>query len=82
LFGVKGRRLKWIRNFIIQHFHKTQFENMLSKHKQIRRGLPQAAVTTTTIVNVMINDLATQLDKIMDVMSAHLKQVCSFGELR
>jgi ribonuclease HI len=68
--GVKGRMLKWIHNFITQRFCATKFENKLSKYKQIRRGLPQGAVTSTTLFNVMINDLPTQLEKIKNVRSA------------
>jgi hypothetical protein len=55
--GVRGRMLKWFHNFITQRFCATKFENNLSKYKQTRRGLPQGADTSTTLFNVMINDL-------------------------
>jgi hypothetical protein len=68
--GVRGRMLKWFHNFITQHFCATKFENNFSKYKQIRRGLPQGAVTSTTLSNVMINDLPAWLGKTKNIKSA------------
>jgi hypothetical protein len=68
--GVRGRMLKWFHNFITQRFCATKFKNNLSKYKQTRRGLPQGAVTSTTLFNVMINDLPAQLGEIKNIKSA------------
>lgn len=82
LFGVIGWTLKWICNFIIQHFCTTKFENMLSKHKKSEEDYSGKKLQWPTLLMWWLMDLPTQLDKIMDVKSAHLKQVCSFGELK
>jgi hypothetical protein len=68
--GVRGRMLKWFHNFITQRFCATKFGNNLSKYKQTRRGLPQGAVTSTTLFNVMINDLSARLGEIKNIKSA------------
>jgi hypothetical protein len=61
---------KWFHNFITQRFCITKFENNLSKYKQTRRELPQGAVTSTTLFNVMINDLPAHLGEIKNIKSA------------
>jgi hypothetical protein len=68
--GVRGRMLKWYHNFIIQRLCATKFENNFSKYKQTRCVLPQGAVTSTTLFNVMINDLPAWLGKIKSIKSA------------
>jgi hypothetical protein len=68
--GVKGRMLKWIHNFITQCLCAIKFENLLSKYKQIRTGLPQEPATSTILFNEMINDLPAQLEKTKNVKSA------------
>jgi hypothetical protein len=68
--GVKGGVLRWIHYFITQCLSATKFESKLSKYKQIRRGLPQGAATSTTLFNVMIDDLLAQLEKTKNVKSA------------
>jgi retron-type reverse transcriptase len=65
--AVRGRMLKWFHNFITQRFYATKFENNLSKYKQTRRGLPQGAVTSTILFNVMINDLTARLCEIKNI---------------
>jgi hypothetical protein len=55
--GVRRRMLKWFHNFITQCFCATELESNFSKYKQTKRGLPQGAATSTTLFNVMINDL-------------------------
>jgi hypothetical protein len=57
---VKGRIPKWNHNFITQCPCATKSENKLLKYKQIRRELPQGVETSTTLLNVMINNLPTQ----------------------
>jgi hypothetical protein len=68
--GVRGRMLKWFHNFITQRFCAKKIENNLSKYKQTRRRLPQGAVTSTTLFNVMINDLPAWLGEIKNIKSA------------
>jgi hypothetical protein len=58
--------LEWIHNFITQCFCATEFENKLSKYKQIRKGLPQGLVTSITLFNVII-DLPAQLERTKNV---------------
>jgi hypothetical protein len=61
---VKGRMLKWFLNFFTHRFYET------SKYEQSRRGLPQGAVTSTTLFNVMISDLPAQPGEIKNCKSA------------
>jgi hypothetical protein len=70
---VRGRMLKLFHNFITQHFCARKFENNFSKYKQIRRGLPQGEVTSTTLFNVMFNDLPAQLGKIKKISQLSLQ---------
>jgi hypothetical protein len=59
--AVSEWTLKWFNDFITQCLFAIKVENKTSKYKQISsRGPPQEAVTSTTLINVMINELPAQ----------------------
>lgn len=70
LSGVRGRMLKWIYMFINQRLCTTKINGIISKFKKQNMGLPQGAVVSPTLFNVMINDLPTQLNKIDGIKTA------------
>ena len=65
--NVPGGLIHTIRNFLCQRFISTRFHDRTSSFKQIRRGLPQGAVSSTTLFNCMINDLCPLLRTIPGV---------------
>jgi len=49
--------LAWISRFLDQRWTKVKYGETFSKYKQRKVGLPQGAVTSTTLFNTYINDL-------------------------
>ncbi|VDO01628.1 unnamed protein product [Rodentolepis nana] len=56
--GIKHNMLNWIKAFIGQRSCKVRYGNALSKSNLLQTGLPQRAVTSCTLFNVFINDIA------------------------
>lgn len=56
-----------IRDFLYQRFICVRYHDKTSSFKQIRRGLPQGAVSSTTLFNCMMNDLCKLLRSILGV---------------
>ncbi|VDO15252.1 unnamed protein product [Rodentolepis nana] len=50
--------LNWIKAFIGQRSCKVRYGNALSKSNLLQTGLPQGALTSCTLFNVFINDIA------------------------
>jgi hypothetical protein len=59
--NIEGNMLTWISRFIDQRWTKVKYGETFSKYKQTRVGLPQGAVTSTTLFNAYINDLPNTL---------------------
>ncbi|KAI5728792.1 hypothetical protein M8J77_021201 [Diaphorina citri] len=57
---------RWISEFISQRYCATRYSDSLSSYKQTHAGLPQGAVTSTTLFNVFVNDLLQTLEKTGD----------------
>ncbi|KAI5717320.1 hypothetical protein M8J77_003824 [Diaphorina citri] len=55
--------LRWISEFISQRYCATRYNDSQSSFKQIHAGLPQGAVSSTTLFNIFINDLLPTLEK-------------------
>ena len=55
--NIEGNMLAWISRFLDQRWTKVKYGETFSKYKQRKVGLPQGAVTSTTLFNTYINDL-------------------------
>jgi len=55
--NTEGNMLAWFSRFLDQRWTKVKHGETFSKYKQTEVGLPQGAVTSTTLFNVYINDL-------------------------
>jgi len=55
--NTEGNMLTWISRFLEQRRNKVKYGVTCSKYKQTRVGLPQGAVTSTTLINTYINNL-------------------------
>jgi len=55
--NTEGNMLTWISRFLDQRWTKVKNGETFSKYKQTKVGLPQGAVTSTTLFNAYINDL-------------------------
>lgn len=64
---VSGNMLKWIKQFLSQRFIRTSFQGSTSRYKQVHQGLPQGAVLSCLLFNVMIDDLQHAIEKIPGV---------------
>lgn len=65
--NIPGGLIYAIRDFLCQRFISVRFHDRTSSFKQVRRGLPQGAVSSTTLFNCMINDLCPLLQSIPGV---------------
>ena len=63
-YGVRGNMLRWLSRFLSQRFVKVRYGSKSSRYRQQKRGLPQGAVLSCALFNVMINDVITELKKI------------------
>ena len=61
--NIEGNMLTWISRFLDQKLTKVKYGETSSKYKQTRVGLPQGAVTSTTLFNAYINDLPNTVKK-------------------
>ena len=53
----EGNKLAWFSRFLDQRWTKVTYSETFSKYKQTKVGLPQRAVTSTTVFNAYKNDL-------------------------
>ena len=55
--GVRGRLLHWLREFLSDRTFQVYFEGSLSAVCPITSGVPQGAVLSPTLFNVMLSDI-------------------------
>jgi len=55
--NIEENMLAWFSRFLDQRWTKVKYGKTFSKYKQIKVGLLQGAVTSTTLFNAYINDL-------------------------
>jgi hypothetical protein len=55
--NIEGNMLTWISRFLDQRWTKVKYGETFSKYKQTKVGLPQGAVTSTTLFSAHINGL-------------------------
>ncbi|GBM12701.1 hypothetical protein AVEN_228500-1 [Araneus ventricosus] len=58
---------KWIKTFLCQRQARVRYRFTTSKFGQMRNGLPQGALTSCFLFNIMINDFIENLGKIHGV---------------
>mgnify|MGYP000415626391 CR=1 FL=1 len=68
--GIKDNMLRWCKSFITQRWISTEHNKQRSPYKQTRTGLPQGAVSSTTLFNVYVNDLPNELKSIKNIKCA------------
>ena len=61
--NISGNMIRWLCSFLSQRFVKVRFADTTSSHRQQKRGLPQGAVLSCVLFNIMINDLIAELKK-------------------
>ena len=64
MYRVRGNVLSWFGRFLTQRWVKVRWDEVESKYKQTKIGLPQGAVSSTILFNVYISDLPKHLKKI------------------
>jgi len=55
--NTEGNMQAWFSRFLDQRWTKVNYGKTFSKYKQTNVGLPQGAVTSTTLFHAYINDL-------------------------
>lgn len=65
--GISTGIIWAIRDFLCQRFISIRCFDRSSEFKQTKRGLPQGSVSSTTLFNIMINDLCSILRQIPGV---------------
>ena len=65
--GIRSNLLQWLEPSISHRACEVRFGEYYSKYNILQRGLPQGAVTTSTLFNLYINDLIGELNSIPGV---------------
>jgi len=55
--GVRGTMLRWLRAYLTDRYFQVQFEGETSSMKTIKSGVPQGAILSPLLFNVMMRDL-------------------------
>lgn len=69
--NIEGNMLPWISRFLDQRWTKVKYSETFSKYKETSVGLPQGAVTSTTLLNTYINDLPSIIRNSINTTEKH-----------
>ena len=61
IYGIKGRVLKWLKNYLSERYQCTIANNIISDKKLITCGVPQGSVCGPILFLIYINDIASVL---------------------
>lgn len=67
MYGIEGRMLGWFGRFLAQRWVKTSWNNIESKYRQSKIGLPQGSVSSPILFNIYVNDLIKRLKEVGDI---------------
>ena len=56
-FGIKGKMLKWINNFLENRKIRVRVEDQVSDYQETQNGSPQGVVLSPTLFNVIMDTL-------------------------
>jgi hypothetical protein len=65
--GITGNMLNWIKSFLAQRLMRVRFHGHKSRYRIQRQGLPQGAVLSCALFNIMINDVLTAVRSVPGV---------------
>ena len=55
--GISGRTLNWIKEYLSGRTFKVLLEGVYSRDKKIKTGVPQGAILSPTLFNIMMKDI-------------------------
>ena len=73
-FGIKGKMLKWINNFLENRKIRVRVEDQVSDYQETQNGSPQGVVLSPTLFNVIMDTLKTAMEKLMSKYGIDLSQ--------
>ena len=75
--GVKGLLLKWIAAYLEDRCFRVSFEGELSTIRKISSGVPQGAILSPTLFNVMMSDLPRNTEVISSEYADDITIYCT-----
>jgi len=60
--GLKGRALRWIADFLSDRFACVRYDDVRSRYREFRYGLPQGSCLSPILFNVFLRDVFTPDD--------------------
>ena len=63
-FGIKGKMLKWINNFLENRKIRVRVEDQVSDYQETQNGSPQGVVLSPTLFNVIMDTLKTAMENL------------------
>ena len=78
-FGIDGRMLKWIHNFLVDRKIQVRVWNEISDPHTLEKGCPQDSVISPILFNAIINTLSDKLKNINSWCCPSLQMTGQFG---
>ena len=73
-FGIKGKMLKWINDFLVDRKIRVKVEDQVSDYQKTDNGSPQGVVLSPTLFNVIMDTLRTAMNHLMIKKGIDLSQ--------
>uniref|UniRef100_A0A2P2I2N0 Pol-like protein n=2 Tax=Hirondellea gigas TaxID=1518452 RepID=A0A2P2I2N0_9CRUS len=75
--GLKGKIVQWLNDYLRNRKIKVKIEGMISENRGIETGVPQGAVLSPILFNVMINDIPQQEGIVQYIYADDITISCS-----